>query len=340
MAEPLRVWLSSRFESDELTNEPGLAPRFLSEEEGRTLAPADLQDVDAYVGYRPALPAEAFSEVGPDLEFVMRPSAGFDNLGVRAATEHGIAVAHAPQGPRDAVVEGVIGMMISCARGLYAHNVCVRERGFEGRGEPPALELADSTVGILGLGQIGRRLAEYLGTFGPELKAHDPYVEARRAADLGVELVSLEELLETSDFLSIHVPLTDETHHMLGEADFRRMKETAFLINAARGGVYPDDDLAEAVREGWIAGAVVDVFEDEPEVEDNPLLELDQEDALLTPHILGNATVSAGRRVRELVTEAVLSLARGEYPPNVLNPEVYDEPVPEGRISEAYVPSS
>lgn len=338
MGDPITVLAGERFDVTALREEPGIELRLYSIEDGADLTPADLQGVDAFVGYRPDLPAAAFDEVGTQLEFVMRPSAGFDNLDLRAATEHGIVVAHAPQGPRDAVVEGVIGMMISCARSLHAHTVCVRERGYDGRLEPPAFELASSTVGILGLGQIGRRLAEYLDVFGPELKAHDPYVDAALAEERGVELVSLDELLETSDILTIHVPLTEETHHLLGAEHFRRMQETAFVINAARGGVFPDDALARAVREGWIAGAVVDVYEDEPDVEGNPLLELPQEQVLVTPHILGITTEAAYRRVEDLVVEAIQSLARGGYPPNVLNPEVYDEPVPEDRISEAFVP--
>lgn len=338
MDDPTRVWLSSRFESEALSNEPGLDLTFLSDDEVAALEPGDLQGVDAYVGYRPDLPAEAFEAVGDDLSLVVRPSAGFDNVDLRAATQHGVAVAHAPQGPRDAVVEGVIAMMISCIRGLHAHTVRIRERGFDDREVPSAFELGSSTVGIVGLGGIGRRLTEYLETFGPDLQAYDPYVDPDRAAALGVDLVSLDELLETSDVVSIHVPLTDETRHLLGEDDFRTMKETAFLLNAARGGVYPDEALAKAVREGWIAGAAVDVFEDEPDVGENPLVALDQEDALLTPHILGNASVDAQARVRDLVVDAVLAFARGEPPANLLNPEAFEGPVPADRISEAHVP--
>ena len=336
MPDPLRVWVHSMFESEALVDAPELDVRFLSEAEYEDLTPSDLQGIDGYVGYEPELPAEAFEAVGADLKYVMRPSAGFDNLALQAATERGIVVSHAPQGPRDSVVEGVIGMMVSCARGLHAHNKRIREQGFEGRDGPPAFEVANSTVGIVGLGHIGRKLADSLSVFGPELLVFDPYADEETAAELGVELVPLEQLLAASDFVTIHTPLTDETHHMLGEAEFRAMKESAFVINAARGGIYPDEELARAVRNGSIAGAAVDVFEDEPDVADNPLLKLPQEDALLSPHILGNTAVDAQKRVRELVTETVLKWARDEYPPNVLNPEVYKTSVPEDRISKAY----
>jgi D-3-phosphoglycerate dehydrogenase len=226
-------------------------------------------------------------------------------------------------------------MMICCARYLHTHNARIREQGFEGRSEFGGTELGRSTVGIVGLGLIGGAVAEYVRPFGADVIAYDPYVSEERAAELGADLVGLEELLETADFVSVHVPLTPETEGMLGEEHFRMMKETAFFVNAARGKLYSDADLARAIEEGWIAGAAIDVFEDEPDILDNPLLGLDEGDALLLPHVLG-MTDGATERTREIVVDAIVSVADGEFPPNIVNPEVYADHVPESRLSPGH----
>jgi len=178
-------------------------------------------------------------------------------------------------------------------------------------------------------------VVELLETFDPEIVAHDPYVPASHAADLGVELVDRDAVLDRSDLLSLHVPLTEETHYMLDREAFRRMKDSAYVVNTTRGGVYPDEDLAAAIREGDIAGAAIDVFEGEPDVEGNPLLELD--DCLMTPHSAGINRQSM-ERIGNIMAESILNVKDGELPINVLNPEVYDQPVPEGNLTPSFRP--
>lgn len=335
MDERLTAYVDSRYESEEL-DRPDLDVTYLSLDEFEDLTPEDLAGVDILAAFYPAIREELLAAVEDmDLQLLVRPSAGYDNVDVGACTERGIAVTHAPQGRVEAVVEGTVAMMICCARHLHTHNARIRERGFEGRSEFGGVELGRSTVGIVGLGLIGGALAEYVRPFGAEVIAHDPYVSEERADELDAQLVGLDELLETADFVSVHVPLTPETEGLLEAEHFRTMKETAFFVNAARGKLYSDADLARAVGEGWIAGAAVDVFEDEPDVLDNPLLQLDEGDILLTPHVLG-MTDGAIERTRQIVVDAIVSVADGEFPPNVINPEVYDGSVPESRLSPGH----
>lgn len=337
MADALTVYVDSRFESPEL-DRPDLDVTYLATEELEELTIEDLADadVDILASFYPVLRAEAFERVDDlDLQLIIRPSAGYDNVDVAACTDRGIVVTHAPQGRTESVVEGTVAMMICCARYMHTHNARIRDQGFEGRDEFGGTELGRSTVGIIGLGLIGGTLAEYVRPFGADVVAYDPYVSDERAADLGAELVDLDELLETSDFVSIHVPLTPGTEGMLDADHFRQMKETAFFVNAARGKLYSDADLARAIEEGWIAGAAIDVFEDEPDILGNPLLELGEGDALLTPHILG-MTDGATERTRQIVVDAIVSTADGGFPPNIINPDAYDEDVPESRLSPGH----
>lgn len=335
MDERLTAYVDARYESEEL-DRPDLDVTYLSLDEFEDLTPEDLGGVDILAAFYPAIREELLAAVDDlDLQLLVRPSAGYDNVDVEACTDRGIVVTHAPQGRVEAVVEGTVAMMISCARHLHTHNARIRERGFEGRSEFDGIELGRSTVGIVGLGLIGGALAEYVRPFGADVVAHDPYVSEERADELDAQLVELDELLETADFVSVHVPLTPETEGMLDAEHFRTMKETAFFVNAARGTLYSDADLARAISEGWIAGAAVDVFEDEPDVLDNPLLQLDEGDILLTPHVLG-MTDGAIERTRRIVVDAVVSVADGEFPPNIVNPGAYEGSVPESRLSPGH----
>ncbi len=335
MSDRLTAYVDSRYGSKAL-DRPDLDVTYLPLEEIERLAVEDLAGVDILAAFYPAIDEAWFAGVDDvDLQLIIRPSAGYDNVDVGACTERGIVVTHAPQGRIESVVEGTVAMMISCARHLHMHNARIRVQGFEGRDEFGGIELGRSTVGIVGLGLIGGTLAEYVRAFGADVVAHDPYVSEERAAELGVELVGLDELLRTADFVSVHVPLTPETEGMLGEEHFRTMKDTAFFVNAARGKLYADADLARAIEEGWIAGAAVDVFEDEPDVLDNPLLQLDEGDILLLPHVLG-MTDGATERTRRIVVDAIVAVADGGFPPNIINPEAYDEEIPESALSPGH----
>lgn len=335
MAERLTVYVDSQYESEEL-NRPDLEVTYLSTDELEDLTLEELAGVDVLASFYPPFGGESIAASDDlDLKLLVRPSAGYDNVDIEACTDRGIVVTHAPQGRTEAVVEATVAMMICCGRHLHTHNARIRERGFEGRMEFGGIELGRSTVGIVGLGLIGGAVAEYVRPFGSDVVAYDPYVSADRADELGARLVELDELLETADFVSVHVPLTPETEGMLDAEHFRSMKETAFFVNAARGKLYSDADLARALEEGWIAGAAIDVFEDEPDILDNPLLQLDEGDVLLLPHILGT-TDGATERTRRIVVDAIVSVADGGFPPNIINPEVYDETVPESQLSPGH----
>jgi D-3-phosphoglycerate dehydrogenase len=317
-----------------LLEAPDVEVTFLPPREGDEVAPGELAGADAFVSARALLTADSLSRAD-DLRIVARGGAGFDNLDVDALTAHGVVATHAPQGPTQSVAEATVMMLTACAHNTRRADRMVREQGFEGRMENMGFELQASTVGLVGLGLIGSRVVELLAPYDPEIIVHDPYVPAARAEALGVELVDRETVLERADLLSLHVPLTEETHHMLGREAFRRMKESAALVNTTRGGIYPDEELAAALREGEIRGAAVDVFEGEPDVEGNPLLDL--EDCLMTPHSAG-INREGMERIGNIMAESILNVKAGEFPSNVLNPAVYDEPVPEANLTPSFRP--
>jgi phosphoglycerate dehydrogenase-like enzyme len=176
------------------------------------------------------------------------------------------------------------------------------------------------TVGIIGLGRVGKAVAKRLEAWGVRLIAYDPYVDQRQFKQLGVERVSLEEVLRESDIVSIHVVLTSETSHMIGHKELRMMRPSAYLINTARGEVVHQEELASALREGVIAGAALDVFEEEPLPKESSLRTIDPTRLILTPHIIGNNLLSrmSGQR---MAMESILCLLRGETPSTVLNRE-------------------
>jgi D-3-phosphoglycerate dehydrogenase len=307
---------------ERLLDDPDVEFSFLADDRGPELEPEDLHGADAYVSYSYVLTADSLAGV-ESLTLVTRAGAGYENLDLEALTEHGVVAAHAPQGPTVSAAQATVGMIIACVHDFPGHEHGLREAGWEGRRDY-GVELQHATVGFVGMGLIGEKVLENLGPFredGLETQVYDPYMSAARAADLGVERVDLDELLATSDVVTIHVPLTEETHHMLGAAEFERMQDSASLVNTARGGIYPDAELAQALREGELAGAAVDVFEDEPDVSDNPLL--DVEDVLLTPHVAGVTTDSL-RRIHRIMAESIHALKQGEHPRNVLNPAAYE----------------
>lgn len=312
---------------------PGVTVRFAADESSGSLRER-LGGADAAIVGAGDLITEESIPDDDRLRIVGRLGSGYDNYDLDACTNNGLVAVHAPQGPTESVAQGTLGMIITCAHNFVRYNRLVREQGFEGRFPNMGVELQGKTLGIIGMGRIGRAVREKIRPFDLNVLAYDPYVEE---ADLPADtsLVELDELLGSSDFVTLHVPLTDETRGLLTEESFRAMKESAYLINTTRGGMYDDAVLARAIRNEWIAGAAIDVFEDEPDVGDNPLLEL--EDCLMTPHISG-VTIDSLTRIGNILAESVLAVSRGEYPDNILNPAVYDEPVPEEHLSPSYRP--
>lgn len=292
----------------------------------------EVPDADAIIAIQEPITA-ALLENLPSLQIVAAFGAGLDHIDVDACTEHGVAVVNAPQPVADAVAQSTLGMLLSCASNLHWFDANVREHGFTDRYENMGVTVYGKTVGVVGMGMIGSRLLDVLEPFEVDVLAYDPYLSEDHARDLGVERVDLDELLSASDFVTLHCPLTDETRGMFGENEFRAMKDSAYLLNPARGGLYEDAMLARALREDWIAGAAVDVFEDEPNISGNPLLERD--DCLVTPHVSG-LLLETTTRQGNMVSDAILRRARCDVPNNLVNPGIYEHSVAESLLSPSY----
>lgn len=226
---------------------------------------------------------------GPSLKAVGRAGVGVDNIDLPAATKRGIAVFNAPGGNTIAAAELTMALLISVARRIPAAEASVR-RGEWNRAAFKGVELRGKTLGLIGAGRIGGEVALRCQAFGMEVIAYDPYLSPTRADELDVELTGFDEVIERADFVSLHVPLTDETRGILDEATLKGMKSTAFVVNASRGGVVDEVALAKALHDGDIAGAALDVFEEEPLAADSPLR--GAPNLVLTPH-LGASTEEA-----------------------------------------------
>ena len=224
-------------------------------------------------------------EAANKLKIIARAGVGVDNVDVQAATEKGIMVVNAPESTSITVAEHTMGIILALARKISIADKSVKDGKWE-KNKFMGMELAGKTLGIVGMGRIGSQVAARCKAFAMEILVSDPLITESTASKLGVSIVDLETLLKNSDVITIHVPLTAETKHFISMNEFNLMKENAFIVNCARGGIINEDDLYDALSQGKIGGAGLDVFEKEPP-EDNPLLTLDN--LVATPHI-GAAT--------------------------------------------------
>lgn len=227
--------------------------------------------------------------LAPRLKAVGRAGVGVDNVDIPAATESGVAVFNAPGGNTIAAAELTMALLISVARKIPAAEASLRT-GLWNRAEFKGVELRGKTLGLIGAGRIGSEVAFRCKAFDMDVNAYDPYLSPTRATELGIEMVGLEEVLHRGDFISVHVPLTEETRGMIGPGALEAMKPTAFVVNASRGGVVDEVALAKALHNGDIAGAALDVYQHEPLPADSPLR--DAPSLVLTPH-LGASTAEA-----------------------------------------------
>lgn len=250
----------------------------------------------------------------PKLRVVARAGVGVDNIDIDAATRAGIVVLNAPGANSISAGEHTIAILLAIARQLTAANTSMHAGKWE-RKRFKLFDLQGKTVGIVGLGRVGRVVASRLQAFGCHVIAHDPYVSADIFRELDVERVSYPELLATSDIVSYHVPLTDETYHYLSRHSIRTLKRGAVVINCARGDVIDHEALAEALENGHIRAAGVDVFPEEP-LKWSPLW--GRENVILTPHI-GGSSAEAQAAVGEVISRTVLAALRGEAVPNAVN---------------------
>lgn len=227
--------------------------------------------------------------LAPELKAVGRAGVGVDNIDIPAATEMGVAVFNAPGGNTIAAAELTMALLISVARKIPAAEASLRSGRWD-RAAFKGVELRDKILGLIGAGRIGSEVGIRCKAFDMDVIAYDPYLSPTRAEELGIEMVGLEDVIDRGDFISIHVPLTDETRGIIGPAALERMKPTAFVVNASRGGVVDEVALAKALHNGDITGAALDVYENEPLPADSPLR--DAPNLVLTPH-LGASTAEA-----------------------------------------------
>ena len=255
------------------------------------------------------------------LKVVVRTGVGYDVIDVPAATELGVIVVNIPDLWIREVANHALALLLAWNRGILAMDRQVHAGIWSGR-VPGARTgaLHGETVGIVGLGNIGSAFARRVAALETKVIACDPYVDDARFAALGVERVSLESLAERADYVSVHTLLNAESRHLIGEAFFRRMKPTAILINTSRGPVVDEQALARALREKRLAGAALDVWEDEPVAADNPLLKM--ENVIATPHAAYFSTAAVAQ-IPGRCGEEVARVLTGQRPLNVVNPAVY-----------------
>jgi D-3-phosphoglycerate dehydrogenase len=277
------------------------------------LLPA-LADVDAVmIRSATTIDAEALA-AAPRLKVVARAGIGLDNVDVPAATARGVMVVNAPQSNVVSAAEQAVALLLACARNVAPANAALKAGRWE-RSKWTGVEVADKTVGVVGLGRIGVLFAQRMSAFGTRLIAYDPYLAPARAAQIGVKLVSLEELLREADFISIHLPKTPETVGLIGKEQLALCKPGVRIVNAARGGLVDEEALAEALASGHVGGAGIDVFAKEP-CTDSPLFAFDN--VVVSPH-LGASTVEAQDKAGIAVARSVKLALDGEFVPDAVN---------------------
>ena len=250
----------------------------------------------------------------PKLKVVARAGVGLDNVDVDAATKAGVLVVNAPTSNIVSAAELAIGLLLATARNIAPANAALKSGEWK-RNKFTGAELYEKVVGIVGLGRIGVLVAQRLSSFGMKVIAYDPYVPAGRAAQMGVRLVTLDELLVESDFISVHLPRTPETLGLIGEQALRKVKPTVSIINPARGGIVDEHALAVALKERRVAGAGIDVYASEPCTE-SPLFDFDS--VVVTPH-LGASTTEAQEKAGVAVARSVRLALAGELVPDAVN---------------------
>ncbi|MEU2349251.1 phosphoglycerate dehydrogenase [Modestobacter sp. NPDC049651] len=257
--------------------------------------------------------AEALA-AAPQLKVVARAGIGLDNVDVAAATARGVLVVNAPTSNIVSAAEHAIALMLAAARHVAAADASLRQ-GTWARSKFTGVEVADKTVGVVGLGRIGVLVAQRLAAFGVTLIAYDPYIQPGRAAQLGVRLVSLDELLRESDFITVHLPKTPETLGLIGAEQLAATKRGVIIVNAARGGLVDEAALADALRSGQVGAAGIDVYAKEP-CTDSPLFGLPN--VVVTPH-LGASTTEAQDKAGTAVARSVRLALQGDFVPDAVN---------------------
>jgi D-3-phosphoglycerate dehydrogenase len=260
----------------------------------------------------------ALLEACPRLKIVSRHGVGYDAVDVPACTDHGVLVTITPNANATAVSEHALALMLACARKVTQADALLKQ-GKWAREPFVGIELSGRTLGLVGLGRVGTKVAHLARAFGMTVLAADPYTTPERAAAAGVTLMALEEMLPLADFISVHAPLTPDTHHIIGRRTLPMLKPTAILVNTARGPLVDPAALAEALQAGRLAAAGIDVFEQEPFAADDPLHALPN--LIATPHVAGNTEESLVNLAVD-AAKNILAVFAGQMPDGLVNPEV------------------
>ncbi len=248
-------------------------------------------------------------EKAENLKVIGRAGIGVDNIDVKAASEKGIYVVNSPTGTTRSVAELTFALMFALARKIHIADKTMKQ-GEWAKKKLKGIELLGKTLGLIGSGNIAQEVAKIANCLGMKVLVYSPHCTEEKARKMGAELKTIEEIFSQSDFISLHIPKTDETYHMISEKLLSLMKPTAYLINVARGGVVDEEALYKFLKEGKIAGAAIDVYEKEPP-EENPFASLDN--VVLTPHI-GASTKEGQVRAGIICAEQILKVLDGKEP--------------------------
>ena len=258
----------------------------------------------------------------PNLRILVRTGIGIDNIDLDAATGHRVVFCNTPDGPTESTAEHTVALMLAVAKQVKPGMEQLAAGEFAPRGLPMGTELMGKTLGLVGLGRIGGRVAHICGRgFDMRVLAFDPYISAERAAQIGVELTDLDTVISSADFLSLHAPSTPETHHLINADRFAQMKGEAILLNLARGPLVDPNALLDALDNGQIRGAGMDVFDPEPPPASSPLRTHPK--IVATPHS-ATTTVEGRGRIEHMAVAAVLDFFNGRQPKDICNPAVLE----------------
>ncbi len=296
--------------SAEIVNDPTITPEEL------------LETIDQYDGIIVRSRTKVTKEVienAENLKIIARAGVGVDNIDVDAATDKGILVVNSPQSTSITVAEHTMGLILSLSRKIAIADASVKAGKWE-KSKFMGMELKDKTLGVIGMGRIGSQVVQRAKAFEMDVIVYDPYISEQVAKDLGVEIVSLDDLIQTADVMTIHVPLTPETKGLISKDELAKMKDHAIILNCSRGGIIDEADLYEALSNRSELKAGLDVYEEEP-LENSPLTTLDN--IVLTPHIAAS-THEAQRDAAIIVAKEVKEVIEGKTPSNVLNMPLVD----------------
>jgi D-3-phosphoglycerate dehydrogenase len=289
----------------------------LTSEEDQSVLASKAEDVDVIITGAP-VSAEMINRA-KRLKMIQTTSVGYDRIDVDAATANGVIICNVAEANANSVAELVFGLILDVARRISSHDRSLRDEGWARIEVERQVEIRGSTLGIIGLGAIGSRVAQIGNAFNMRILACDPYVIPERAEQFGGKLVDMETLLKESDVVTTHTPLNEETRHFIGEREFSLMKPTAIYINTSRGPVVDEKALIKVLKQGKISGAGLDVFETEPLEKDNPLRSLDN--VVMTPHI--GSTPGSLSHMLEVAIGNVLRVVEGKAPFRIKTPDTY-----------------